>query len=104
MQNKEVYEVSRDEFAGFVKQLAPNSYRIVEQANTKQFYSNKTEKELCEMILNEDSNIQYYVYNMPDNDERIAAKPVQKFVLKTKEEVQEFMNILNKLQEKKKND
>ena len=42
---------------------------------------------------------------MPDNDERIEPKGVMKLTLNTKEEVQAFINILNKVQaEAHKND
>ena len=30
---------------------------------------------------------QYYVYNMPEKEERVPPKPVQKMTLSTKEEV-----------------
>jgi hypothetical protein len=39
---------------------------------------------------------------MPANEDRCAAKPVQKIVLETKEEVQAFFDILQKVIGKKK--
>jgi len=55
-------------------------------------------------VIPESGLEQYYVYNMPADDERVAPKPVQIFNLETKEEVQTFFEILNKLQEHKAND
>ena len=46
----------------------------------------------------------YFIFNMPEDNERIAPKPVMKVTLETKEEVQTFFDILNKIQRGENND
>lgn len=109
MKNKEIYEVSRDEYAGFLDQIKPECRDVqkIEEDDTitLNVYSKKTNKLLCSRVAPQNAYERYYVFNMPDNDECRAAKPVQKIVLETKEEVQAFLDIINKLShEGKKND
>ena len=59
-------------------------------------FSTKTKKKLCSRQIDSEGFETYYVFEMPDDDERRAAKPIQKFTLNTKEEVQAFINIMNK--------
>ncbi len=103
-----IYEVSRDEYAGFIGQLDKAKCDI------EQFYENgftiikirskATNTHLCTRIIPENEEEHYYVFNMPADDERVAPKPVMKITLKSKEEVQTFFDALNKLQlEAKKN-
>ena len=40
----------------------------------------------------------YYVFEMPEDNERQAAKPVRKIILETKEEVEHFFKALSDLQ------
>ena len=54
--------------------------------------------------MTEDGEEYYYVFNMPDDDERIAPKPVMKITLDNKEDVQAFFDALNKLQLEAKKD
>ena len=100
--DKSIFEVTRDEYVGFIREINPNS-RIMEKEEDERavrlkVVSNKTGKVLCERIIPEEGDEIYYVYEMPDPNERIAPKPVQKIVLETPEEVQAFMDILSKLQ------
>ena len=103
-----IYEVSRDEYAGFIGQLNK------QMCDVEQFYEDKmtimkvksktTGTHLCTRIIPEDDVEHYFVFNMPAEDERVAPKPVMKINLETREEVQAFVNILNKLQQEKKDD
>ena len=103
-----IYEVTRDEYAGFIGQLNK------EKCDVEQFYENNmtiikiksktTNTHFCTRIIPEDGEEHYYVFNMPADDERVAPKPVMKVTLDTKEEVQAFFNALNKLQKEKKDD
>lgn len=45
-----------------------------------------------------ENEAKYYVFEMPKDDERQAAKPVRKIVLETKEEVEHFFKALKELQ------
>ena len=97
-----IFEVTRDEYVGFIREINPNS-RIMEKEEDEhavrlRVVSNKTGKTLCERIIPEEGDELYYVYEMPDPDERIPPKPIQKITLETPEEVQAFMDILSKLQ------
>lgn len=97
-----IYEVTRDEYAGFIGQLNK------EMMDVEQFYeedltiikirSKNTGIHLCTRMISADGNEYYYVFNMPADDERIAPKAVMQIKLDTKEEVQAFFNALNKLQ------
>ena len=102
--NKEIYQVDRDEYISFVNQIKPGcgELKIVENNDytIANIHSKKTDMLLCarEIPKDEDKETLYYIYNLPENDERCAAKPVRKIVLETKEEVQTFFDILSKLQ------
>ena len=97
-----IYEVERDEYVGFIGQLNK------EMMDVEQYYqdhmtfmkirSKNTGIHLCTRIITEDDE-HYYIFNMPADDERIAPKPVMKITLNSKEEVQNFFNALNKLQQ-----
>ena len=97
-----IYEVSRDEYAGFIGQLNK------EKCDVEKFYeqdltiikikSKATGTHFCTRIIPDSGEEHYFVFNMPADDERVAPKPVMKITLDTKEQVQEFFNALNKLQ------
>ena len=96
-----IYEVERDEYAGFIGQLNK------QMMDVEQYYENdltimkirskNTGVHLCTRIISDEEE-HYYIFNMPADDERVAPKPVLKVTLDTKEEVQAFFNALNKLQ------
>ena len=100
--DKEIYEVTRDEYVGFLDQINPKSRlaeKEVENGTTSlRVLSIKTGKLLCERVISPDNEEQYYVYEMPDDDERIAPRPRMRIQLETKEEVQSFFDILSQLQ------
>jgi len=106
--DNDIYEVTRDEYAGFIGQLNK------EMMDVEQYYeenitiikivSKNTGIHLCTRIIPDDSEEHYFVFNMPADDERIAPKAIMKINLDTKEEVQAFFDALNKLQQEKKND
>ena len=97
--NNSIYEVNRDEYAGFIGQLNK------QMMDVEQFYedkltimkikSKKTGTHLCTRMITEDGEEYYYIFNMPDDSERVAPKPVMKITLDNKEDVQAFFNALN---------
>ena len=100
--DKEIYEVTRDEFKGFLDELKPEcvDYRICQTGDNKiirVFAKDSMDRLFAEQILLE-GNAQYYIYEMPRNDERQVSKPIRKIVLETKEEVEKFFEVLNKIQ------
>ena len=103
-----IYEVERDEYAGFIGQLN-KEMMDVEQYYEKDCYimkikSKNTGVHLCTRIIPDEGEEHYYIFNMPLDDERVTPKPVLKVTLNSKEEVQHFFNALTKLQEAKEHD
>ena len=96
--DNEIYQVERNEYAGFIGQLNKSKCDVEqsyeENATIIKIKSQATGTLLCTRIIPENGEEQYYVYNMPADDERVAPKPVQVFHLETKEEVQAFFDIL----------
>lgn len=102
----EIYEVERDEFVGFLKQLKKDCVCITSdnygQINQLLYTSIDKERIFAALVNNtNDDSYKYYVIDMPLPEERIAAKPIRKITLETQEEVQAFFDILNSLKEKK---
>ena len=106
--SNDIYEVTRDEYAGFIGQLNK------QMCDVEQFFedgmtiikikSKVTGTHFCTRIIPEDDVEHYFVFNMPEDNERVAPKPVMKVTLETKEEVQNFFNALGKLQQENKHD
>lgn len=107
--NENIYEVSRDEYVGFVSQINPEMRTSKEEQNETEgakwikTYSKKTNRLLCAREILEDGNENYYVFEMPLPEERIAPKPVRKVTLETREEVQNFFNALSQIMKEKDN-
>lgn len=104
-----IYEVERDDYVGFIGQLNKQMMDVEqfyeEDMSIMKIKSKATGKHLCTRIISNDGDEYYYVFNMPEDNERIAPRPVMKVTLETKEQVQNFFNALNKLQlEAKKHD
>lgn len=104
---EELYSVTRDEYVGFVKQLIPAHMHTEKIENDDEtaslkIYANRDDLLIAEQYFNKDGIYEYYVYNMPADEDRQAPKPVQKIVLETPEEVKAFFEILEKATGKKK--
>ena len=102
----EIYEVSRDEFKGFMDQIRPECFIYKEYGYGYDSYDSTREIKIYSAdetrhfasIKSIDGNPKYYVYEMPHDDERRAPKRIMKVTLETQEEVQDFFNALNTLQ------
>ena len=103
-----IYEVTRDEYAGFIgqlnKQMCDVEQFFEDSMTIMKIKSKATGTHFCTRIIPEDDIEHYFIFNMPEDNERIAPKPVMKVTLETKEEVQAFFDALNKLQKEDKND
>lgn len=102
----EVYEVSNDEFRGFMMQLKEGCFEHIlldyEDYHEVKIVSTDGDRHFASIKkFPDDDDTHFYIYEMPKDEERTAAKAVRKIILETKEEVEEFFKILNKLQEKK---
>lgn len=105
--NKEVFEVSKDEYTGFLAQIKKGTYysqleELDESHKELNIYSKKTDKLLASQVVDKEDNSLFYVYTMPDDDERKAPPAVTKIELQSQEEVEAFFKILNEA--RKKND
>ena len=99
---EDIYEVTHNDYRGFVRQL--NSSRVskvpIKNADDitigEEFHSNKNDILLCAAVQeDEEQPVKYYIINMPDNDERIAAKPVRHVILREKEEAKLFLDFIS---------
>lgn len=97
---------TRDEYASFVGQLNKSMMDVeqsyLEDITVLKVKSKKTGKLLCTRMITGNGEEYYYIFEMPDNDERVAPKPVLQIALDKKEDVQAFFNALSKLQQEAK--
>ena len=111
MQNMDIYSVSRREYKAFVDEIKPEC-RDVQQVELTHYsmatkiFSKKTGKCLCsrvsyeQRVEGEERHPEtYYIFEMPDDDERRAQIPKTKVILETPEQVQQFFDGLKKLRE-----
>ena len=114
MFDESIFEVTRNDYKGFVEQIKPDCRRIeVVQINSThtaaKIFSKNTGKCLCSRVAysadyGEPEPERYYIFEMPEDYERQAPIPKQQIVLKTKEEVQAFFDFLaKKAKEEKEN-
>lgn len=105
--DKNIFKVERDEYAGLIGEMKVDCFDMEKDYQENDTYirlrSKKTGKLITERIIHNDSEEEYYIFELPDDDERQAPKRIRQYKLETKEEVQAFFDILNKLQ-KKEND
>ena len=100
----EIYEVSRDEYVGFLNQIKPDA-RFNETIEDENYffikvYSKNNGTHFCTRIMPKttDEEGHYYIFNMPADNERCEPIAIQKIKLETREEVQNFFDILSKIQ------
>lgn len=104
MRRCELFQVTRDEFNSLVDELKSYRREIAtdedEIYNILRIYSTKTHRLLCEKYVPREVETEelYYIYNLPDDDERGTPKIRRKVVLETQEEVQAFFDIISKIQ------
>lgn len=100
--NKEIYQVERDEYAGLVREMKTSCFDMEKEHKDDgthiKLVSKKTGKLITERIIDDDQNETYFIFDLPDNDERLASRKIRQYHLETKEEVQSFFDILNKIQ------
>lgn len=101
--NKEIYQVERDEYVGLVREMKTSCFDMEKEYSDDgthiKLVSKRTGQTMTERIIDEEQNETYYIYVLPENDERTAPKKIRRYCLESKEEVQTFFDILNKLQQ-----
>ena len=99
--NKEIYQVNRDEYAGLIGEMKTSCFDMEKEYKEDniriKLVSKKTGHVITERIIDAEQNETYYIYELPENDERMAPKKIRQYRLESVEEVQTFFNILNKL-------
>ena len=97
-----IYEVTRADYTSFVEQIKPEyrkieTVKIDERHTAIKIFSTNTNKCLCSRLtytadFGEPEPEVYYIFEMPENYERLAPIPKIKITLETKEEVQKFFD------------
>ena len=109
MFNKEIFEVTREDYKNFIQTLKPEARDIKENKVDNnhvavEIYSLKNNKCLASRVYNIEHKEpeQYYIFELPDTDESLPPIPKRYITLTTKEEVQKFFDYF--LKREKKND
>ena len=102
----DIYEVERNEYAGMIGQMKTECFDMerehTDECTIIKLISKKTNKLITKRIIHENGEEQYFIYEMPDNDERTAPKRIRQITLETREEVEHFFKALSELQRKSK--
>lgn len=113
MEFNNIYEVTRDDYVGFIETIKPEARRKeVIEADTIhtiiKTFSKKTGKCLCSRIVNRSQTNpdpeKYYIFELPEAEESLPPRPKRKITLETKEEVQLFLNYISKMQKERDKD
>lgn len=106
MTDNSKFEVDRDWYVSFIGQLNKSMMDVeqsyFEDISVLKVRSKKTGKLLCTRMITNNNNEFYYIFEMPDDDERVEPKPVLKITLDDRNDVQAFFDILNKIQKEAK--
>ena len=101
MNENDIYEVDRDEYAGVIGQINPQTSDVEtfhEEWGTSIKIKNKDGVHFTTRLIPYDGEETYYVFNLPYGEDRLPPKAVRKVVLETREEVEHFFNALSQLQ------
>ena len=100
----EIYEISRDDYVGFFGQIKKECIDTEIESHDngfKMYVFNKTHTKHFATYININDQENYYIFDMPDVEERCPPKRVRKIQLNTREEVEAFFNIIAKLQKER---
>lgn len=89
--DKEIFEVTKEDYMAFIRQIKHGYFYIERKENNQKVFSKSTGNLLAEWDTDK-----YYIYELPNDDERGPAIPVSRITLETPEEVQAFLNAVNK--------
>lgn len=106
-----IFAVSWVEYKSLIEEIKPNctEVKIDTSDNNRhitEVFSKKTGKLIARRVTSWDSETdtrqeEYYIFNLPDNDERGAPRQYVQIELHNKDEVQTFFNIVSKLMKEK---
>ena len=100
--NNDIYEVDRDAYAGIIGQINPKTSDIEtyhEDYGTIIKIKNKEGVHFTTRIIPTEGEEQYYIFTLPQGEDCLPPKKIRKITLETKEEVQAFFDVLNKVQQ-----
>ena len=97
--NKEIYEVTLDDYKGFYLRLIKQFYKFV-TVETDDYLYDRTylnDELICERVIpsNENESIRYYIYTIPGIKYFLPPQPIRKVELTNKEDVQHLFEIIN---------
>lgn len=100
--NDEIYKVERNEYAGLIGEMKTDCFDMEKSYENDctiiKLVSKRTGHIMTKRIIDADQNETYYIYELPADNERLAPKKIRQYQLESKEEVQAFFDILNKIQ------
>ena len=92
----EIFEVSRDEYNGFIDWLKPGSYQKEnDNDGTEQRYVSKLTKKILCARINNSEEIKYYIFELPEPQEKLD-QPIRraKLTIETPEQLEALFTIL----------
>lgn len=116
MEHKNIFEVDRKDYTSFLEQIKPECRYIdiidlSKWSTATKVFSIKTNKCLCSRISYKErvegqkpESEKYFIFEMPESDERREPIPKIQLHLETPEQVQAFFNIISEISKENKND
>jgi hypothetical protein len=106
---EEIYKVEQEEYSSFLDQIIPEA-RKIETTDIDEdrvgvvVYSKNTNTPLCGRIVNVEKDDEpdiYYIFNMPQDNERRAARAIRKIELTDREQVETLLKFITEQINKK---
>lgn len=98
-----IYEVERNDYVGFIGQIKKECKTVEVIGSGEPYteintYSLDKERLFARRCIWDTGEEKYYIFEMPEDSERCAPQVIRRITLETKEEVQQFFNVLAQLQ------
>lgn len=109
--NDDIYEVTRIEYSSLVETIKPEARDIMQYVKDDykyiDLYSKKTHSKLTSRVtyigdMKSLRGEKYYIYNLPQPEERNPDIPKCRITLETREEVQAFIDAIARMNKEKK--
>ena len=109
--NDDIYEVTRVEYSSLVETIKPEARDIMQYVKDDyryiDLYSKKTHSKLTSRVtyigdMESLRGEKYYIYNLPQPEERNPDIPKCRIILETREEVQAFVDAIARMNKEKK--
>lgn len=110
--NEDIYEVTRIEYSSLVETIKPEARDIMQYVKDDyryiDIYSKKTNTKLTSRVtyignIEPPHSEKYYIYNLPQPEERNPDIPKYRITLETREEVQAFVDAIARMNKEQKN-